>query len=148
MGVEDGDAEDTWGSAPVREWGPRSGGKTPVPARTFYRMVAKYEHEIEHLREDLAEARAEIQEVKQDLRRVLAILDARAKTDARFWHDASSICSAFANDAKVRLVLAAGLVLLGLVLAGVTGLQWRDGGLTIDAHENMMRVDEGPAPLP
>jgi hypothetical protein len=111
-------------------------------------MVARYEHELSDLRDEVAAARAELHEVKGDLRRVLAILDKRAEADSRFWDHGAAICAAFANDGKVRLVLVAGVVLLGLVLAGVTGLSYRDGALTVDASENQRRVGQDAAPLP
>ena len=49
----------------------------------------------------------------------------------------------FAEDPKVRLLLVGGLIVAALGWAGVTGLSWQDGTLSITPTEKA-----APSPMP
>lgn len=148
MGANDA----TWPPAPARARGPLpwldETSETPVPPTIVLGLIARYESQIEEMRHEIHELNGEVHALRADLSRVLSVLDARAKADTRFWDHASSICSAFANDGKVRLALIVGVILIGLVLSGVSALSWRDGGLAFEAvsNERAHSSDLSPAP--
>jgi len=124
-------------------------GDTPIPAAVFLATVARFEDELEALRDELAQAHRELAQAREDLGEVLALLRAQNEQRARFWDHAAEICTAFANDGKVRLLLVGGFIALLLVLAGVGGLSYRDGEITISpATTNAERAGPGVTPLP
>lgn len=138
-------------SDPTADTQPPAARRGYVPVSVFERTVSRFEVEIEALRDELREAHHELERAREDLREVLTLLRAQQERSFRFWDHMAKICTAFAEDGKVRLMLVGGFVALLLVLAGVGGLSYRDGELTISpaASENMERaISPEPAPLP
>ena len=122
-----------------------------VPVSVFERTVERFEQEIAELRQELHEAHEDLSRAREDLREVLTLLRAQQERSGRFWDHMAKICTAFAEDSKVRILLVGGFVALLLVLAGVGGLSYRDGELTISpaANENRERaISPEPALLP
>ena len=115
----------------------------PVPAAVFRDQVARLEAEIEKLRTDLAATHAELNAAREDVRRVLLLLEASAKSDGRIRHAVARMLETFAEDPKVRLLLVGGLIVAALGWAGVTGLSWQDGTLSITPTEKA-----APSPMP
>jgi hypothetical protein len=115
----------------------------PVPAAVFRATVARLESEIEKLRAELAATHAELSSARDDVRRVLLLLEASAKSDGRIREALARLITTFADDAKVRLLLAGGLIVVALGWAGVTGLSWQDGTLSITPTEKA-----APSPMP
>ena len=103
----------------------------PIPASIFHSTVQRLNDEIEGLRRELAVTHAELAQARADLGRVLLILEAQHGGGRRLWEGIARVILVFAEDSKVRLMLVGGIVLLLLVLAGVGGLSWQDGTLTI-----------------
>ena len=115
----------------------------PVPAAVFREQVARLETEIEKLRTDLAATHAELNAAREDVRRVLLLLEASANSDGRIRHAVARMLETFAEDPKVRLLLVGGLIVAALGWAGVTGLSWQDGTLSITPTEKA-----APSPMP
>lgn len=138
-------------SDPNADTQPPAARRGYVPVSVFERTVSRFEEEIEALRMELREAHHELERAREDLREVLTLLRAQQERSGKFYEHLARICTAFAEDGKVRIVLVGGLVALLLVLAGVGGLSYRDGELTISpaASENRERaISPEPALLP
>lgn len=121
-------------------------GDTPIPASVFLSTVANFEAELELMRDELRHAHAELERAREDLGEVLLLLRAQQETRSRFWEHAASICSKFADDSKVRLIVVGGAMALLLALAGVGGLSYRDGALTVQPSGESPRLNVEPSP--
>lgn len=132
--------------------------RTPIPARVFFDTVERFERELDALREELHDAHQELAKAREDLSEVLAILRSRDAARARMWGHVARVCSTFLGDARVRLIVAIGVVawpvLLLLVLAGASSLEYDNGAIRIgspaavnEGRAEDMNVDESGAAL-
>ena len=123
----------------------------PVPAAVFREHVAKLEAEIEKLRAELHATHIELHAAREDVRRVLVLLEASAGGDHKIREALARLITIFAEDAKVRLILVGGLIVAALGWAGGTGLSWHDGTLSItpsDKAAPSLAPPGAPQPIP
>jgi hypothetical protein len=140
-------------TGPASPWLDLPTDSQPIPAVVFHTTVAQLNSEVEGLRRELAATHAELAQAREDLRQVLRLLENRGRGWKRIGDAVARVVIAFAEDRQVRLMLVAGLIVAALFAAGVTGLSWRDGTLTIsptpiEPAPESVQPDPGPMESP
>ena len=118
-------------TGPASPWLDLPTDSQPIPAVVFHTTVAQLNAEVEGLRRELAATHAELAQAREDLRQVLRLLENRGRGWKRLGDAMGRAILHFAEDKHVRWMLVAGFIVGILAWAGVTGLSWQDGTLTI-----------------
>jgi hypothetical protein len=120
----------------------------PIPASIFHATVAQLHAEVESLKRELMATHKELAQAREDLRQVLRLLENRGRGWKRLGDAMGRAILHFAEDKHVRWMLVAGFIVGILAWAGVTGLSWQDGTLTISPTPIPPPVMESIQPEP